>query len=65
MLFNRTFLSPYIASELPSNLILRKIGPSILMPTLLTVWGVIVTLQGGSSTSELIQGILLTKSLVQ
>ncbi|KIM38324.1 hypothetical protein M413DRAFT_30170 [Hebeloma cylindrosporum] len=37
---------PYIASELPSNLILRKIGPSILMPTLLTVWGIIVTLQG-------------------
>ncbi|KAF8159942.1 MFS general substrate transporter [Crassisporium funariophilum] len=37
---------PYIAAELPSNLLLRKIGPSILMPTLLTTWGVMVTLQG-------------------
>jgi MFS family permease len=41
-----TFLSPYILSELPSNLLLRKIGPNLLMPTLLTVWGTIVTLQG-------------------
>ncbi|KAK7682361.1 hypothetical protein QCA50_014566 [Cerrena zonata] len=37
---------PYIAAELPSNLLLRKIGPSVLMPTLLVIWGVIVTLHG-------------------
>uniref|UniRef100_A0A8H7Y4K6 Major facilitator superfamily (MFS) profile domain-containing protein n=2 Tax=Psilocybe cubensis TaxID=181762 RepID=A0A8H7Y4K6_PSICU len=37
---------PYIAAELPSNLILRKVGPRRLMPTLLTIWGIIVTLQG-------------------
>ncbi|THV07792.1 MFS general substrate transporter [Dendrothele bispora CBS 962.96] len=37
---------PYILAELPSNLLLRKVGPRLLMPTLLTVWGVIVTLQG-------------------
>ncbi|KIM38325.1 hypothetical protein M413DRAFT_30171 [Hebeloma cylindrosporum] len=37
---------PYIVAELPSNLILRKIGPTILLPTLLTVSGIIVTLQG-------------------
>ena len=37
---------PYIAAELPSNLLLRKIGPKLLMPTLLTSWGIIVTLQG-------------------
>lgn len=40
-------LSPYILAELPSNLILRKIGPTVLMPTLLTAWGLIVILQGG------------------
>jgi len=57
------FFSPYIASELPSNLMLRKIGPSILMPTLLTVWGVIVTLQGRSPTSELIRWIWFTETL--
>ena len=37
---------PYIFAELPSNLLLRKIGPSVLMPTLLTIWGIMVTLQG-------------------
>lgn len=37
---------PYIVAELPSNLLLRKIGPSVLMPTLLTIWGIMVTLQG-------------------
>ncbi|KAI0081283.1 MFS general substrate transporter [Panus rudis PR-1116 ss-1] len=37
---------PYIVAELPSNLLLRKIGPSLLMPLLLVIWGVIVALQG-------------------
>ncbi|KAF8185966.1 MFS general substrate transporter [Pholiota molesta] len=37
---------PYIAAELPANLLLRRIGPRLLMPTLLTIWGVMVTLQG-------------------
>ncbi|KAK7462345.1 hypothetical protein VKT23_007946 [Stygiomarasmius scandens] len=41
---------PYILSEIPANLLLRKIGPSILLPALLTVWGVIVTLQGSVTT---------------
>lgn len=38
--------SPYIVAELPSNLLLRWIGPRIAMPTILTAWGIIVTLQG-------------------
>ncbi|KAF8817611.1 MFS general substrate transporter [Phlegmacium glaucopus] len=37
---------PYVLSELPSNLLLRKIGPRLLMPSLLTIWGIMVTLQG-------------------
>ncbi|CAL1707482.1 unnamed protein product [Somion occarium] len=37
---------PYIAAELPSNLLLRKIGPRVLMPSLLVIWGIIVTLHG-------------------
>ena len=41
-------LSPFILSELPLNLILRKIGPTVLMPTLLTVWGLIVIFQAKS-----------------
>lgn len=38
--------SPYIVAELPSNLVLRWVGPHIAMPTILTAWGIIVTFQG-------------------
>lgn len=38
--------SPYIAAELPSNLLLRRIGPNILMPTILALWGLICACQG-------------------
>ncbi|KAL5488440.1 hypothetical protein ACEPAI_6558 [Sanghuangporus weigelae] len=41
---------PYIAAELPSNLLLRKIGPRIVMPTILTLWGMICALQGTVSS---------------
>ncbi|KAL2817690.1 major facilitator superfamily domain-containing protein [Aspergillus cavernicola] len=36
---------PYILAELPSNLILKKIGPRILLPTLCTAWGLVTILQ--------------------
>ncbi|PPQ82706.1 hypothetical protein CVT25_009403 [Psilocybe cyanescens] len=37
---------PYVLSEIPANLILRRVGPNVLIPTLLTVWGVVVIVQG-------------------
>ncbi|KAF6759370.1 major facilitator superfamily domain-containing protein [Ephemerocybe angulata] len=37
---------PYICAELPANLLLRRIGPNILMPAILTLWGLVVTFQG-------------------
>ncbi|KAL7911703.1 MFS general substrate transporter [Trichoderma velutinum] len=36
---------PYIASKLPSNLLLQKIGPRILLPLLCVCWGIVTTLQ--------------------
>ncbi|GAM42081.1 hypothetical protein TCE0_043f15730 [Talaromyces pinophilus] len=36
---------PYILAELPSNLVLKKIGPRFLLPTLCALWGVVTTLQ--------------------
>ncbi|PGG95543.1 hypothetical protein AJ79_09998 [Helicocarpus griseus UAMH5409] len=36
---------PYIAAELPSNLLIKKVGPRILLPTLCLCWGIITTLQ--------------------
>ncbi|KAG6807081.1 hypothetical protein H0H93_002008, partial [Arthromyces matolae] len=37
---------PYIVAELPSNLLLKTVGPNLMLPTMLTLWGVITTLQG-------------------
>ncbi|KAF7359095.1 MFS domain-containing protein [Mycena sanguinolenta] len=35
---------PYIAAELPSNLLLKIVGPNLMLPTMLTLWGVVCTL---------------------
>ncbi|KAJ3526219.1 hypothetical protein NMY22_g10250 [Coprinellus aureogranulatus] len=37
---------PYILAELPSNLLLKAVGPNLMLPTMLTLWGVVTTLQG-------------------
>ncbi|KDR84326.1 hypothetical protein GALMADRAFT_707697 [Galerina marginata CBS 339.88] len=37
---------PYIAAELPSNLLLKAVGPNLMLPTMLTLWGVVTALQG-------------------
>jgi len=37
---------PYILSELPSNLLLKLIGPQILLPAIVTIWGVVTLCQG-------------------
>ncbi|KAJ3810911.1 major facilitator superfamily domain-containing protein [Lentinula aff. lateritia] len=37
---------PYIVFQLPSNLILKAVGPNLLLPTMLTLWGVVTVLQG-------------------
>lgn len=37
---------PYILIELPSNLLLKRLGPNILLPAMLTLWGIVSTLQG-------------------
>lgn len=43
---------PYIAAELPSNLILKKVGPRILLPFLCVTWGIVTTLQSLIHNSE-------------
>ena len=37
---------PYIAVEIPAGLILKRVGANILLPTMVTLWGLITTLQG-------------------
>ncbi|KAH9482229.1 putative transporter [Psilocybe cubensis] len=43
---------PYIAAELPSNLVLKIVGPNWLLPTMLTLWGIVTALQGVVTTYE-------------
>ncbi|KAJ7592019.1 major facilitator superfamily domain-containing protein [Mycena floridula] len=37
---------PYIAAELPSNLLLKTVGPNLVLPTMLTMWGLVTLFQG-------------------
>ncbi|KAF5327673.1 hypothetical protein D9619_005010 [Psilocybe cf. subviscida] len=41
---------PYIAAELPSNLLLKIVGPNLMLPTMLALWGIVTTLQGTVKT---------------
>ena len=33
-------------AALPSNLLFRKIGPKVLVPSVIVMWGIVATLQG-------------------
>lgn len=37
---------PYILAEIPSNLILKKVGPDRWIPTLVVLWGVVTAVEG-------------------
>ncbi len=39
---------PYLAIELFSNLLFKKIGPHIFIPGLVILWGIVETFQGQS-----------------
>ncbi|PAV20618.1 MFS general substrate transporter [Pyrrhoderma noxium] len=43
---------PYIIAELPSNLLLRRLGPNLVMPSILTIWGMVCALQGVVTTFQ-------------
>ncbi|KAA1083091.1 hypothetical protein PGT21_024815 [Puccinia graminis f. sp. tritici] len=45
MALTLTFI-PYILVDLPSNLLMRKIGAGIYIPLLVTIWGLVTCLQG-------------------
>lgn len=37
---------PYILAEVPANLLVKKIGANWFLPSLVTIWGIVATLQG-------------------
>ncbi|RXW24368.1 hypothetical protein EST38_g1480 [Candolleomyces aberdarensis] len=53
---------PYILAELPSNLLLKAVGPNLMLPAMLTLWGVVTTLQvtsyGGLLAARFFLGLL-------
>lgn len=40
------FFFTYAAFEVPSNLLLKKLRPSVWLPTIMVAWGVVMTLMG-------------------
>lgn len=40
------FFFTYAAFEVPSNLLLKKLRPSIWLPTIMVAWGLVMTLMG-------------------
>ncbi|KAI6149289.1 major facilitator superfamily domain-containing protein [Pisolithus tinctorius] len=37
---------PFIATELPSNLILKRVGPDRMLPAMVIMWGIVAGMQG-------------------
>lgn len=40
------FFFPYCFFEVPSNMLLKKLRPSIWLPSIMVAWGVVMTLMG-------------------
>lgn len=49
---------PYIAVEIPASLVLKRIGANILLPAMVTLWGLTTALQGLVSSY---QGLLAAR----
>ncbi|EIW77869.1 MFS general substrate transporter [Coniophora puteana RWD-64-598 SS2] len=37
---------PYILAEFPSNILLKIVGPDLMLPGMIAMWGIVATLQG-------------------
>lgn len=40
------FFVPYVLFEIPSNIVLKLMRPSIWLPSIMLAWGVVLTLMG-------------------
>ncbi|KAF2733828.1 MFS general substrate transporter [Polyplosphaeria fusca] len=52
------FFFTYAAFEVPSNLLLKKLRPSIWLPTIMVAWGIVMTLMG---TVQNYTGLLIAR----
>lgn len=40
------FFFSYAVFEVPSNMLLKKLRPSVWLPTIMVAWGIVMTLMG-------------------
>ena len=59
MALTMTFI-PYILVDLPSNLLIRRIGAGIHIPLMVTIWGLVTCLQGLVTSYH---GLLVSRSV--
>jgi hypothetical protein len=52
------FFFTYAFFEVPSNLLLKKLRPSIWLPTIMVAWGIVMTLMGIVQSYE---GLLIAR----
>ncbi|WFD29476.1 hypothetical protein MSPP1_000485 [Malassezia sp. CBS 17886] len=52
---------PYIALEVPANLLLKRVGPRLWIPGLVVAWGIVSTLQGIVKTRN---GLLINRAFL-
>lgn len=52
------FFFTYAAFEVPSNLLLKRLRPSVWLPTIMVAWGVVMTLMGIVTSYE---GLLIAR----
>lgn len=45
-MFSTVFFFTYAAFEIPSNLLLKKLRPSVWLPIIMCAWGLVMTLMG-------------------
>ncbi|EIN10930.1 MFS general substrate transporter [Punctularia strigosozonata HHB-11173 SS5] len=59
------FFPAYLLGEIPSNLILTRVKPSIYLPGITMVWGVIATLMSQVQTKESLIGVRFVLGFVE
>jgi MFS family permease len=55
------FFVPYILLEVPCNLLLKKIRPSIFISTVMVFWGVVTVCQG---TTQSFAGLVICRVII-
>lgn len=53
------FFTTYVVCEIPSNMLLNRFRPSLYLPTLAILWGIVAACQGAATNSNQLIGLRL------